>query len=49
MSTSPDTSHREAVNGTNSQAAAGVRQLKEQFLASLNHEIRTPLTGIMGM
>ncbi len=49
MSTSPDTSHREAANGTNSQAAAGVRQLKEQFLASLNHEIRTPLTGIMGM
>jgi CheY-like chemotaxis protein len=24
-------------------------ELKTQFLASLNHEIRTPLTGIMGM
>jgi signal transduction histidine kinase/BarA-like signal transduction histidine kinase len=26
-----------------------VQQLKGQFLTSLNHEIRTPLTGILGM
>lgn len=28
---------------------AGIDQLKTQFLASLNHEIRTPLSGIIGM
>ncbi len=27
----------------------GLSTLKQQFLASLNHEIRTPLSGIMGM
>jgi CheY-like chemotaxis protein/nitrogen-specific signal transduction histidine kinase len=26
-----------------------VREMKAQFLASLNHEIRTPLSGILGM
>ncbi|HBY59576.1 MAG TPA: hypothetical protein DEH78_07115, partial [Solibacterales bacterium] len=26
-----------------------VSRLKDHFLASLNHEIRTPLTGILGM
>jgi CheY-like chemotaxis protein len=30
-------------------AAAELEQLKGQFLASLNHEIRTPLSGLMGM
>jgi CheY-like chemotaxis protein len=29
--------------------ATGVDQLKNEFLASLNHEIRTPLSGIIGM
>jgi CheY-like chemotaxis protein len=33
------------VTGENASLAA----LKQQFLASLNHEIRTPLSGIMGM
>ncbi|MCC7175712.1 MAG: hypothetical protein IT159_10995 [Bryobacterales bacterium] len=27
----------------------GLSELKTQFLASLNHEVRTPLTGILGM
>ncbi|HXP84430.1 MAG TPA: response regulator [Bryobacteraceae bacterium] len=27
----------------------GLRDLKSTFLASLNHEIRTPLSGVMGM
>jgi CheY-like chemotaxis protein/nitrogen-specific signal transduction histidine kinase len=30
-------------------SVAELEQLKGQFLASLNHEIRTPLSGLMGM
>src|SRR4030081_2710525 len=30
-------------------AADELNELKGQFLASLNHEIRTPLSGILGM
>ena len=26
-----------------------LREIKDQFLASLNHEIRTPLSGMLGM
>jgi signal transduction histidine kinase len=28
---------------------AGLRRIKSEFLASLNHEIRTPVSGILGM
>jgi CheY-like chemotaxis protein len=32
-----------------SQANESIEHIKSQFLASLNHEIRTPLSGIIGM
>jgi CheY-like chemotaxis protein/two-component sensor histidine kinase len=38
-----------AVGGSEVSAANGFEQLKGQFLASLNHEIRTPLSGLIGM
>jgi two-component system, sensor histidine kinase and response regulator len=31
------------------QQVAELRYLKSQFLASLNHQIRTPMSGILGM
>src|SRR5579871_3308820 len=31
------------------EPAQNLRDLKSTFLASLNHEIRTPLSGVMGM
>ena len=38
-----------ARNGIASRETEDLTNLKVQFLATLNHEIRTPLSGIMGM
>jgi CheY-like chemotaxis protein len=38
-----------AFGGASAEAGDNLATLKNQFLASLNHEIRTPLSGILGM
>ncbi|MGH9664695.1 MAG: response regulator [Bryobacteraceae bacterium] len=48
MSGEPSTTWVE-LSGDSSLVADELGQLKGQFLASLNHEIRTPLSGILGM
>jgi CheY-like chemotaxis protein/two-component sensor histidine kinase len=42
-------SQLELIEGTAPPAREELARLEGQFLASLNHEIRTPLSGIMGM
>jgi CheY-like chemotaxis protein len=41
--------HRSVKDTEHLKASAELMQLKGQFLSSLNHEIRTPLSGIVGM
>ncbi|MCX6636438.1 MAG: ATP-binding protein [Acidobacteria bacterium] len=38
-----------AFGGASAETGDNLATLKNQFLASLNHEIRTPLSGILGM
>jgi len=38
-----------AFGGSSAETGENLATLKNQFLASLNHEIRTPLSGILGM
>jgi CheY-like chemotaxis protein/two-component sensor histidine kinase len=45
----PGAFNEPASNTPNEAEASQLDQLKRQFLAALNHEIRTPLSGILGM
>lgn len=48
MAANPSASVRDHRRDLGAEAQE-LRELKNQFLASLNHEVRTPLSGILGM